>query len=90
MPRTVRLREPLGDGDFALSEGAEFTVVERLPPGTPGVETSTQSVVVVEHVYDAPALRDGEWVTVAHTRRLAFPEDRFHELFEPNKKEPSQ
>lgn len=74
---------PFGKGQFALAPGALFTVAEVTEPGASGVETSSEPVVIVEHTYEAPVLRDGEWVTDTHTRRLGFPLTRFSENFEP-------
>lgn len=73
----------IGDGQHALDFGAQCTVAEITQPGVSGVETSAEPVVILEHAYTAPVLRDGEWVEVPHVRRLAFPESRIPQYFEP-------
>ena len=81
----ARLRSipAFGDGEHTLAPGSLFTVVDTVEPGTAGVQLSTEPVVILEHAYDAPVLRDGAWVADTHTRRVAFPASAVTSNFEP-------
>lgn len=65
------LVRPLGDGDFALLEGSEVIVEDVVEPGTPGVELSSEEVVIVKYTDDVAGV----------VRRLGFSASRFEELF---------
>lgn len=68
-----RLTAPaLGQGDFALTEGARVTVAELVAPGTPGVAPHHEDTVLAEHEFDDIGRDEtGEFTPIRNTRRIA-------------------